>query len=423
MSFAAAHIVNTGWAAGVQPRRIAERIAFAGFLVLFPGFAVYHYAVASGLMPAIVGGLFGVAALVLAGVAVLLGGWLLGKDAWGGLPQAQFVMLSLAFLLAWSLAAALSLGDAHYSGDALIESAGTLVLWLGVFFVASFCRVESRPRRALLVLAAVALVVVLVAAMMERSSFLGLLLLFGDEVESGQPVSTYQGVGRSVLVTAMMLAALTPVHARQLVVLACATLLLTALGSRAHLFTAALLVMLVLALALLRARRRGAAMLFLAIAGAAVYASWSVFLGTRAGEILDLASSTSWVMRMEVQSLALEVIRAHPLLGDFGYHLREIGPGGYAHNALSAWPQFGLPGFLLYVGLIGYFAVLSVRRALSTRGATTAWRMAVLTNVAALLLVATAEPVFSVLPPLGWGFAVSALFDERARRTQVSYAA
>lgn len=423
MSVPAANIVDTDWSAGVHPRRIAERIAFAGFLVLFPGFAVYHYAVASGLMPAIVGGLFGVAALGLAGAAVLLGGWLLGRDAWGGLPQAQFVMLSLAFLLAWSLAATLSLGDAYYSGDALAESAGTLVLWLGVFFVASFCRVEPRARRALFALAAAALAVVLVAAMVERSSFLGPLLLFGDEVESGQSVSTYQGVGRSVLVTAMMVAALTPVHARQLLVLACATLLLTALGSRAHLFTAALLVVLVLTLALLRARRRGAALLFLAAAGAAVYASWSVFLGTRAGEILDLASSTSWGMRLEVQSLALEVIRAHPLLGDFGYHLREVGPGGYTHNGLSAWPQFGLPGFLLYVGLIGYFTLLSVRRALSARGATTAWRMAVLTNVAALLLVATAEPVFSVLPPLGWGFAVNALFEERARRTRVSYAA
>jgi hypothetical protein len=161
----------------------------------------------------------------------------------------------------------------------------------------------------------------------------------------------------------------------------------------------------------------------LLVAAAGVYAGWSVFLETRAGEIVDLASSTSWSMRLEMQALVLQVISDHPLLGDFGYHLREVGPGLYAHNALSAWPQFGLAGFLLYAALIGYFSALSLLRVLSASVASAAWRMASMVNFAALVLVVTSEPVFAMLPALGWGFAVNALLEERKRRTTVRYAA
>lgn len=423
MSDAAALHRGGVWTLAVRPRLIAERVAFAGFLVLFPGFVVYHYAVATGLMPAVLGGLFGIVSLLVAVAAVAMAGWLLGRDAWGGLPQAQFVLMALAFFLAWSVVAYLALGEAAYAGAALAESVGTIVLWFAVFFVASFWRAEGRSRRLLFALSLAAAVGALLAAMVEHRSLLGPLFLFGGEPDAGLQVSTYQGVGRSVLVAALMLAALTPVYWRQLVALALAAALLLGLGSRAHLFTAALLFMLVLAISLLRARRRGASIVLLLFTAAGVYAGWSMFLETRAGEIVDLASSTSWGMRLEMQALALQVISDHPLLGDFGYHLREVGPGGYAHNALSAWPQFGLVGFLLFGGLIGYFAALSMVRVLSVSGATAAWRMAMMVNFAALVLAVTSEPVFSVLPALGWGFAVNALLEEHGRRTSVRYAA
>lgn len=423
MSEATALRLAGAWTLTVRPRRLAERVAFAGFLVLFPGYVVYHYAVASGLMPAFLGGLFGIVSLLIAAAAVAMAGWLLGRDAWGGLPQAQFVLLALAFFLAWSLMAYFTIGSTPYAGAALVESLGTIVLWFASFFVASFSRLEGRARRLLFGMGVAAAVGVLLVAMVEHRSLLGPLFLFGGERDADLQVSTYQGVGRSVLIAAMMLAALTHVYGRQLVVLACATVLLIGLGSRAHLFTAALLFMLVLAISLLRARRRGASIVLLLVAAAGVYAGWSLFLETRAGEIVDLASSTSWGMRLEVQALALQVIADHPLLGDFGYHLREVGPGGYAHNALSAWPQFGLIGFLLYGSLIGYFAALSLVRVLSASGANAAWRMAMMVNFAAAVLALTSEPVFSVLPALGWGFAVNALLEEHGRRTTVRYAA
>jgi hypothetical protein len=405
-----------------RQRLAAERVAFAGFLLLFPGFAVYHYAVAAGAVPSFLGGLYGIASALVFLVATSMGGWLLGREAWGLVPLARVVLAVLAYFLVWSVAARLALGSEHYAGPALAESAGAVVLWGAAFFVASFLRVDSPGRRRWLNLAAAGVVAILVAAMVQHQSPLGPLLLFGAESDSDQPSSSYQAVGRSVLMTAMLLAALTPVPWKQLAILSVATVLLVCLGSRAHLFTSALLVIMVLGLSLLKARRRGASLVFLAMALAAVYAGWSLFLETRAGEIFDLSSSTSWGMRQEVQALALKVIADHPLLGDFGYHLREIGPGGYAHNLLSAWPQYGLLGIMCYAGLIGYATLLSLLRVLSPPHANSAWRMALMTNLAALVLVATSEPVFSVVPAAGWGFAVGALLHERERRTRVRYA-
>jgi O-Antigen ligase len=410
------------WTLAVRPRRLAERVAFTGFMVLFPGFVVYHYAVATGLIPAVLGGLFGIVSLLIAAAALAMAGWLLGRDGWGGLPQAQFVLLALAYFITWSVVAYLSLEAAPFADAALAESLATIVLWLAVFFVASFVRINDGTRRLIFGAGVAAAVGVLLAAMVEHRSLLGPLILFGGEPDADQRVSTYQGVGRSVLVAALMLAALTPVYWRQLLVLACTIVLLTGLGSRAHLFTVALLFLLVLAISLLRARRRGASIVVLLVAAAGVYAGWAVFLETRAGEIVDLASSTSWGMRLEVQALALQVISDHPLLGDFGYHLRDLGPGGYAHNALSAWPQFGLIGFLLYVSLIGYFSALSLWRVLSDSASSVIWRAAMMANFAALALAITSEPVYSVLPALGWGLAINALLEERSRKVAVLYA-
>jgi hypothetical protein len=407
----------------VNPRQLSQSIAFLGFILLYPGFVVYQFAVASGWIPPLLGGLFGIVSLAIAMLCVLMLSWLTRAEVWGGLWQARLVLFAWCFFLAWIVAGYLGLIGTPYAGAALAESLATMVIWLAAFFVGSFCRVEGNVRRALFGASVVAVVLVLVGAIIRHQSLLGLLLTFGGEENPDLQVSTYQGVGRSILVMAMVLAALTPQYWKQLSVLSVAALVLLGLGSRAHLFTTIILIVAIVLLSLVKARRRAAVVVFLVFAVVAVRYGWSVFLETRAGEILDLGQSTSWAARLDMQELAIRVIRHHPLLGDFGYHLRDVGPGGYAHNALSAWTQFGLMGFLLFSSLIVYFAGLSVRKVLSPQGASATWRMAFQINVAALILAITAEPVFSsVFPALGWGFAVNALLEERGRRTVVQYA-
>jgi hypothetical protein len=160
--------------------------------------------------------------------------------------------------------------------------------------------------------------------------------------------------------------------------------------------------------------QRVTALVFVAGAVVISYVSVEIFLETRASEILDLATSSSWQVRLELQHRAMQVIAENPMTGDFGYHYWGAFPG-YAHNALSAWAGLGIVMFLAYVGLMGYALSLSVKRVLASRP-DPLWLTAFQLNFVALILAAASEPIFaSVFPVFGWGVTVNALRQEQRR--------
>jgi O-antigen ligase len=214
------------------------------------------------------------------------------------------------------------------------------------------------------------------------------------------------------MVVAIVLSVVSGRYGRQFFILAMAATLLLALGSRSHFFSLLCVILATIGFAMIRGRSKIGPIVFLIVAVMTVYFSWEILLETRAAEILDLGSSASWQERQGVQALAIDVIRANPLVGDFAYHLREIGPGGYAHNALSAWTQFGLIGFLLYGALIVYFTLLSFARSLSSRSQHGLWQIAFALNLSALVMAIASEQVFSEVPALAWGSAVNALLAD-----------
>lgn len=403
----------------VDLRVVSQKSALFGFLLLFPGFAVYHYLVAAATMPLFLGGLFGNVALAIALLCIVLSFWLLQGRLWGGLAQARFFLTAWSYFIAWTFIGYIAAAGEPHAGAALYEALSSLIIWLAVFFVGSCYPMRAGSQRVLLVASGLALFAMCLHSIASQGTFLGLLQVFapGSELR----ISTYQGVGRSIMVTAIVLAALFQQQWKQLAVLSLALFMLVALGSRAHLFTTFAVILATLFLASLNARRRAPLIAFGLVAAVAVWLGWSVFLETRAAEIFDLGASTSWQGRLEVQAVALNVIRKSPILGEFGYHLREIGAGGYSHNALSAWTEFGLFGFLLFCSLLVYFTALSLSRLLNG-GASPVWRAAFGLNLASVVLAAAAESVFSAVPALAWGFTVNALLEERRNRAVVSYA-
>ena len=76
-----------------------------------------------------------------------------------------------------------------------------------------------------------------------------------------------------------------------------------------------------------------------------------LFESSRHSQILDFESSSSWQEREYLYKMNVQKIIDSPLLGNYGSH-KELGEGAYIHNALSAWQQFGVFGFLLYIILI-----------------------------------------------------------------------
>ncbi len=68
----------------------------------------------------------------------------------------------------------------------------------------------------------------------------------------------------------------------------------------------------------------------------------------RALGLLNISADESFIQRQELTASAIGVILDNPILGSYA----SYDPGGYAHNALSAWVDFGFFGFSLFVCLL-----------------------------------------------------------------------
>lgn len=393
--------------------RLFDALACLGFLVLFPLFVVYHYAYANGWIPPAFGGLFSFASLFFAAVAVLqLAGRYVNTDASTPLIERLFICFCI-YLLVWMSGAGLFILNRSYVGPAVTEGMLTLAIWLATYFASSRLRLGSSGVRRSLWLSALLVGGLLLHAMISRQSFLGPFLTF-DRSDLDTVISTYQSIGRSIMVMAIVIAASQSQLSRQLLVLTLGLVALVALGSRAHLFATVAIALSLVALFLLRRKHRAAALVFAIVLSAGSYAALDFILETRAGEILALAQSTSWQERLEAQHRAVQVIEEKPLVGDFGYHFRGNETAGYAHNVLSVWSQLGGITFVLYLALLLYPLWLSARRVLLRESCTPLWHIAFQMSLTSLLLAVASEPMLmSVFPALGWGFTANALRHER----------
>ncbi|MGB7741059.1 MAG: O-antigen ligase family protein [Steroidobacteraceae bacterium] len=395
--------------------RLLGYAAYAGVLLLFPVFVLYHYSVASGWSPAFAGGLFRVSAVLmavfgLAHIAISAPGW---KHR-APLLELGFIAL-VSYLVLWTFAAVALGGHRSYTDAALTEALATVAIWLAAYFIGVRVRLREGRDWRLLSLLAATIAACFVHAVAVHGSFVGPFLTFQGDAGLVDAGTTYQGIGRAILVVAVVMSVLRTGFLTQLSVLGAAAVALMALGSRAHLFAILLLMALHILVFGFRRRNLLAGVLALLAAVGAGLAAWEIFLDTRAAEIFELATSTSWQERLFASDEAVRVIREDPFLGAFGYHWADRS-AGYAHNLLSAWAGFGGIAFALFVGMMVYAFAVSAARVLLAEWPSAAWRMAFQFNAVALLLAIASEPIYaSVFPALGWGFTVAALRRERAR--------
>lgn len=76
-----------------------------------------------------------------------------------------------------------------------------------------------------------------------------------------------------------------------------------------------------------------------------------LFEKSRHLQLFDYKESSSWKEREYMYQINVQKIFEHPLTGAYGSHF-ELGEGAYIHNILSAWQQFGILGFILYIIII-----------------------------------------------------------------------
>jgi hypothetical protein len=386
---------------------VARRAATLGFLLLFPGFLLYHYAIANGWIPAFLGGLFGAVSLVVALIAVALFPFTAHRQLGAARLPGAFIALVIGYFAAWAVVNYLFIAE-PYAAPALRETAAAIGTWIATMFVGLYFTFDSRRTRRTVVVFALLIVLALLHAMIRFKSPLGPYLTFSG-ADPDSTVSTYQAVGRSIVVTAIFLAAVVGHTRYRIVVLAIAAFFLVLLGSRTDAFTLLALMTVVVLGTVMRVSRPASSLSALLAGALFVHLTMPLFLQTRNAEILDLSSSSSWQARQELQTAAVRVIRDNPVLGTFGYHFRDGGAGYYAHNVLSAWTNFGFLGFVLYLSLLVYFVSVSLWNLLKADRADALWFAAFHLNLAALVQALFAQPVFALLPALGWGVALNAM--------------
>lgn len=401
-------------------QRRFQTLANLAFLTLFPGFVAYHYAIASNWMGPVVAGLFGPAAIVFSAIAAVQMATRFHSPAAQPFALEKAFLGLVIYLMLWSVAAYALVVDRSYALPAVKESLGTAAIWLTCYFIGCRASFESRRMQVVLFGASALILALFAHAMIVHSSVLGPFLAFkgvAEDADGEAAAATYQGIGRSILVLALLVALLRKRVWTQSLILLTGAALLLCLGSRSHFVACVIAASVVTALGLFRAGQRlGAAAMLVLLLGIG-YVAAALFLETRASELLDLAQSDSWRERSDLHARAVQIIGESPLLGDFGYHHRPGPLAGYAHNALSAWVGYGGVAFLAYCAMLAWSLVLTGMKVMSPTADDRSWMVAFQVNLLAVLLAVVSEPIFaSVLPALGWGLTVSALAKERRLR-------
>ncbi|WP_111411796.1 hypothetical protein [Billgrantia lactosivorans] len=394
---------------------LTTRVSAIGFFVLFPGFILYHTLVAMGMIPALLGGLFGVVSVLLfiAYLALLPSQLQVLLTTTRGYALATLCFF--VYVLLWAtLNYALSGGSVMRA--ALTQTVETLVLWL-VLFVLGYRVPLDSPRLARAFWIAFALIA---GYLMFHVATTGQWMFFARrmleaEVEAGDSVSTYQGYARSALVVLLFLIAVSERAMVRAVLIVLGAFVMFVLGARSELYAFLSLSALLLMLwAGMSVKYMFTLLMVVAALIAVVASQFEALAGSRQLQIFDLSGTSSWLARQNLGQRAVEQILANPLLGRFGGHIASAEvTGGYAHSMLSAWVNYGLPGFAMYLGLSLFAFVGAAYRLLFLGDRGAGWVFAFSVNFVCLLLMVLAKPVFWPLPALGWGAFANALVAAR----------
>jgi len=382
-----------------------------GFCLLFPVFFFYHLAVTSQLIPGIFGGLFGPITVVLTAIFILAAPAILARYGRGG-KNVIFAFALIFFYCAFWFIIHHHTTSASYREEAAEQVLGLLFAWLALFVIGVILPVQ-RARLHWMLGIGLGLIACTVFLLFDSET-----MMFNPRslYEFSDRVATYQGYARSAFLTALFLLGVSSTVLGRAGVSIVAIPVLFLLGARSELFGFIAIVGVLFLMDGWRSGRR-AVVLLAAVGASAAFLAGHIddFMASRQAQVLDISHATSWVSRNEYQALALQQIAEHPLVGSYGGNFEAGGKGSYAHNALSAWVSFGLPGFCMYVGLTLYCATVSFARLRRQPSSGSAWRLSFCVNLAALLLIVVAKPVFWAVPAFGWGLVVNAMGSDTRR--------
>lgn len=392
----------------INKKAFDSNLASLIFLLLFPGFFFYSYAVARAAVYALPGGWFGV--FTSLSFVLLIPIVLMRLPSSKGLVlKFLFVFfLLLCFIGAWAVSHYLMGAPVQKSADALKGSIQILVFGFVFFFTGFFFSPRKWFGFALYISFFGMLFLILLHFDPSRMMFYA-----KEQFIMKKGVADYQGFARSFALTAIMLLAISRRLYAQAAIIVLSLFALYLLLARSEFFGFIFVVLIAGWVILLRSSLSVKVLfilLFILFMSSFFWLPGSEF-SNRQFEVLKLTESTSVAKRIEFLQEGWNQIKKSAVFGDYAGQLREGGFGSYIHNGLSAWRQFGILGFGMYFGLSMLSLFIATREVIFRRNKEFYWKAALYMNLYTFLLMLVAKSVFGNLAPLAWGFTMNAVIQ------------
>ena len=394
----------------IAPRPIeerAQRYAFMGFLGMFPAlFVVYSFMAVSGF-----GGQYtGLSGIMAIGCISLLA--LLSWNKFSNLSQKALLLvlsIHLYILYVFLYAVVFHFFDSELPKTYIIYTF-TYLIYIYAFLMIGFNYKPNHQQHNLILSVCFYLMFLYIVTNIDpqRSIFSA-----GSENEDG--VVSYQGFGRYFIGVSLSLIAISTFRLRAIIA-SVSAIGLFFLGSRSDLFG----FIFISPLFFINFSDANKTFFNYVSIGLAtiLFASMLLLYGqsdifekfqnNRALEITELASSSSWQSRSNLQEQAIDAIKENPIVGDYGGQLKSTGSiGNFAHNFMSAWRQFGLIGFLLFTSITLYSLAVTLRATIKYKMNSPYVQLALFVNLYSVFLLLASKPVFWFFVALGWGLSIA----------------
>lgn len=386
---------------------INKGLGFSFFVTLFWGFIIYSFLLLFELIPPIFGGFFGPFS-VIACLLFLATSLQTVKSSF-----AASTIFAFAALSAFALAAISTITSYLYSDlrSATIQSLELLVFWAALYSIGFYLvLVEKEFLRKISIFLSILFLIYTIYYLGTTGKY---MLPFGTYEVENENISGYQSLARNLMIIAFLVIAFTNKRIPQLIYIVMFAVILFAIGSRSEFYAFLVAILAYQGILALTVRSSFIALTSLFVICSGLFINYyDLIMSSRQFNVTDLSADASWVLRNQMEEFAKTTILNHPILGSFGEHIYFSGGshvGSYAHNALSAYVNYGLIFFILYVFMCYaslIYSAIQFKKDIYNKD----WAMCFMTTLAIAFLITFTKPVFWPATYFAWGIFLGTLY-------------
>lgn len=321
------------------------------FVALFWGYILYNFAILFG-MPSFLGGYFGLATALGAVVFSLLTKPTIVNSFKASL---FFSVLSLGALLCVIVVTATSYLSSNLSA-ARMQSLTLIVAWIALYCAGFYLVFSEKEKiRKLSIFLIYLFFGYAIYYVITNNAFM-LPFVKGGDVDD-ENLASYQGIARNLLIIGILVIAYTTKRSTNLILAVVLGFILFLVGARSEFYAFILLLLSYHFLSAYKVKSSFIVIVLFAVVSAGLFINYyEKIADSRQLNITSVSKDESWQLRQQMQDFSIQIIKDHPVFGQFGGHgyygsASGNNIGAYSHNALSGYTNYGLLFFILFIAM------------------------------------------------------------------------